>query len=110
MGPKVTNCCKPEQMGTKEHGKMLKRIHVLKDGRVPAKEAKNWKMEGKKEELSGKSIRSFKKFEMEVFHGAKRDCGILEEQDRGVLPREDGDVIRKYKAMHEKQGRKNNEG
>ena len=32
--------------GHKEHGKMLKRIQVLEDGRVPAKEAKNWEVEG----------------------------------------------------------------
>ena len=28
-------------LGTKEHGKMLKRIQILEDGRVLAKEAKN---------------------------------------------------------------------
>ena len=40
MGPKLMNCCKPEQMGTREYGKMLKRIQVLEDGRIPAKEAR----------------------------------------------------------------------
>ena len=44
-GPKLMSCCKPEQVGTKEHGKMLKRIQVLEDGRVPAKEARDWKIE-----------------------------------------------------------------
>ena len=39
MGPKLMNCCKPEQVGTKGHGQMLKRIQVLEDGRVLAKEA-----------------------------------------------------------------------
>ena len=39
------NCCKPE-FGTKEHGKVLKRIQILEDGKVPAKEAKNWNVEG----------------------------------------------------------------
>ena len=39
------DCCKPELVGTKEHGKMLKRTQILEDGRVPAKEAKNWKTE-----------------------------------------------------------------
>ena len=39
MGPTKMNCCRPKQVGTKEHGKMLKRIQVLEDGRVPAKEA-----------------------------------------------------------------------
>ena len=31
MGPKLINCCKPEQVGTEEYGKMLKRIQVLED-------------------------------------------------------------------------------
>ena len=35
------NCCKPDQVGTRGNGKMLKRIQILEDGRVPAKEAKN---------------------------------------------------------------------
>ena len=38
MGPKLMNCCKPEQVCTKEYGKMIKRIQVREDGRVPAKE------------------------------------------------------------------------
>ena len=25
MGPKLMNCCKPEQVGTNEYGKMLKK-------------------------------------------------------------------------------------
>ena len=40
MGPKLMNCCNLEQVGTKEHGKMLKRTHVLEDGRVPARKSK----------------------------------------------------------------------
>ena len=54
------NCCKPEQVDTKEYGKMIKRIQVLEDGRVLAKEARNWKIEGHKKEGSRKkSIRGF---------------------------------------------------
>ena len=45
------NCCKPEHVGTKEHGKMLKRIKVLEDGRIPAKEARNRLKDKKKEEF-----------------------------------------------------------
>ena len=37
---KKMNCCRPEQMGTTEFGKMLKRIQTLEEGRVPAKEAR----------------------------------------------------------------------
>ena len=40
MAPKLMNCCQTEQMGTKEYGNMLKRIQVLEDGRVSAKEAR----------------------------------------------------------------------
>ena len=36
-GPKLMDCCKPELLGTKERDKMLKRIQILEDGRVPAK-------------------------------------------------------------------------
>ena len=54
MGPKLMNCCKPEPMGTQGHGKMLKRIQVLEDGRVPAKEAQNWKIERQKRRITRK--------------------------------------------------------
>ena len=43
MGPKLMNCCKPKQGSTKGYGKMQKkRIQILEDGRVPAKEARKW--------------------------------------------------------------------
>ena len=42
------NCCKPKQVGTKDHGKRLKRIQILEDVRVPAKEAKNERLKDKK--------------------------------------------------------------
>ena len=58
MEPKLRNCCKPEHVGTKENGKILERIQVLEDGRVAAKEARNWKIEGQKEESRGQNIRS----------------------------------------------------
>ena len=40
MGPKLANnCYKPEQMVIKEFGKIMKRIQILEEGRVPVKEA-----------------------------------------------------------------------
>ena len=36
---------------------MLKRIQILEDGRVSAKEAKNWKIEGQKRTITGKGCR-----------------------------------------------------
>ena len=44
MGPKMVNCCRPEQLGTKEFGKTMKR--------VPLKEAKNRIMEGEKKRIT----------------------------------------------------------
>ena len=41
MEPKLMNCCRMEQMGTKEFGKVMKRIQTLEERRVPAKETKN---------------------------------------------------------------------
>ena len=57
MGPKLRNCCKPVQVCTREHGKMLQRIQIVEDGRVPAKEAKNWRIEVKKRRITGKKYR-----------------------------------------------------
>ena len=74
MGPKLMKCCRLETMGTQDYGNMLKRIQVLEEGRVPAKEARS----------CGISLE-------------KRSCG-KEEHCR----RKRGDVIREYKAMHEK--------
>ena len=49
MGPKLVDCCKLEHVDTTDHGKMLKRIPFLEDGIAPAKEANNWRIEGKRE-------------------------------------------------------------
>ena len=72
MGPKLMNCCRPERVDTEEYGKMLKRIHTLEDGRVPAKEAtggsRNWRIEGQKKRITRKEYqRLVNKFEMEGF-------------------------------------------
>ena len=39
-------------MGTEEFGKMMKIIQILEEGRVPAKEAKNWRIEGEKKRIT----------------------------------------------------------
>ena len=54
------NWCRPEQMGTKEFGKLMIRIQILEEGRVPAKQTKEYQW-------------LLNKFEMEVsFNGTKR--------------------------------------
>ena len=62
MGPKPASCCMPEAMGTKEFGKMVKRIQTLEEGRVPTKEAKNWRSDGKKkksEKVVSNAVKQF---------------------------------------------------
>ena len=93
MGPTLTNCCKPEQVGTKEYGQMVKRIQIL----GPYQGVKNWKIVGQKRRITGKDCRRLSnEFETGGFMAQK---SLL--HDRGALPREEGDVVREYKAMHE---------
>ena len=54
MEPKLVTRCRPEQMGAKEFGKMWKIIQTLEEGRVPAKEAKHWRVEGEKKIIARK--------------------------------------------------------
>ena len=66
MGPTLTNGCKTERVGTKEHGKMLKQTQFLEDGRVPAKEARGWKIEGEKKRITKNEYKRLRnKFELE---------------------------------------------
>ena len=76
MGPKLMNCCMPELVGTKDFGKMVKRIQTLEEGIVPAKEAKNWRIEGEKRRTTRKEYRRLlNNFEMEM---AQKACGRLQ--------------------------------
>ena len=62
MGLKLMNCCKLEQMGTKEFGKMLKRIQTLEEGRVTAKEEKlenRWRKEKNYEKGILEAVKQF---------------------------------------------------
>ena len=68
LGRCEMNCCKPEHVGIKEHGKMLKRIQVLENGRVPAKKTRDWKIEGSKKRITMKENKeNLDEFEMGGF-------------------------------------------
>ena len=59
-------------MGTQEYCKMLKRIQVLEDGRVPAVEARNWSIEGQKRRITRQEYqRLLNKLERESFMAQK---------------------------------------
>ena len=80
MGPKLMNCCKPGPMGTKEHGKMIKRVQTPEDGRVPAKEANGWRIEGQKKRITREEYqRLVNKFEIEGLM-AQKACGTLQKK------------------------------
>ena len=106
MGPKLMNCCRPGQVDTKEFWKMVKRIQILEEGRVPAKEAKNWRIDGEKKRITRKAYkRLLHNFEMEGLMEQKGLWNLAKEKtmkERGELPNEEeGDVVREYEAMHE---------
>ena len=98
------NRCKPEKVGTKEDRKMLKRIQFFEEGKSLLRKREIGKLKDKKRTTRKKYSRLWNEFETGGFMAQKRamECGrrkMLE--DRGALPKEDGDQLRKYKAMHE---------
>ena len=68
----TVNCCKPQQVGTKGCGKMLKRIQLFEDGRVPAKEAKTGRLKEKRGQLPGRNIEECEISLRWRIHGPKR--------------------------------------
>ena len=62
--------------------RMLERIQMLEDGRVPAKEAKDWEIEGKKRRITRKEyIILIKDFELEGFVAQKELWTLRERTD-----------------------------
>ena len=76
------------------------------DGRIPAKKARDRKIEGQQSRITWKEYkRLLNEFEIEGFIAQKGFWNLARQkrlQDRGAWPKEEGDVIREYKAMHEK--------
>ena len=92
-------------MDTNEFGKMMKRVQILEEGRVPAKETKNWRIEGEKKRISRKEYQwLLNKFEMEGLMAQEGLWNLAKEKimkERGELLNEEGDAVREYKAAHE---------
>ena len=63
------------------------------------------KLKGKKERVTRKECKRLREeFEVGGFMAQKGLCNIATKrmlEDRGALPREDGDLLREYQAMHE---------
>ena len=70
---------------------MIKQIQILEDDRVPAKEAKDWKMEGKKRRISMKEFqRLLNEFELE---------GLMAQKGLWNLARERKDCRREVPCL-----------
>ena len=48
----------PKKMDTQQYGQRFKRLLMLADGRVSARNARGWKLEGRKEESPGNNVRN----------------------------------------------------
>ena len=97
--------CKPGKLDTKEDGQMLKLILTLEEERVLAKNARGWKIEGQRRRVTRKQCKRLREeFEVGGFMAQKGLWNIAKKrmlEGRGALPREDGDLLREYQAMHE---------
>ena len=56
MGPKLTNCCRTEQMDTKEFSKMIEKNSNSRGRRVPAKRGKELENRGRTEKNYKKGV------------------------------------------------------
>ena len=88
----------PQPLATKDFGKLVKRIQILEEGRVPAKEAHNWRIEGEKKRTTRKEYRRLlNNFEMEGLMAQKGLWKLAKEKtikERGELPNKEGDAVR----------------
>ena len=98
--------CKTVKIDPTTHGTMENRILVLEVQRVPAKNARGWKIEGhkKKGHQEGMPKRFGESLAWEVSwlrKGYATSPKREKKEERGALPKEDGDLLRGYQAMHE---------
>ena len=97
------NHCKTEKMATRKCGHMLKRISPLEEERVPAKNSRGWKIARQKKRVTRMECKRLgKEFEVGGSMAQKELWNIKKSmlEHRGALPREDGDLLREYQAMH----------
>ena len=92
------NRCRPAKKGTNEHGKMLTTILMPGKGEVPDRYAGERKVEGGKRRATSKECkRPRQEFEVGGFMAQKGLWNVSKKrmlEDRGVLSKEEGDLIR----------------
>ena len=108
-------------MDTQQYGQRFQRLLMLADGRVSARNARGWKLEGRKEESPGNNVRNclrkdgiITRSERKWLREELEDGGFVLQkkvlwniahtrvlEGRGAVPKEDGDLFREYQAMRE---------
>ena len=103
LGPKLMNRCRPESKDTKEYGKCC--LIILQKEECQTEARKDGHVKGKEEESQEESARGQgKNSKLEVSCRKKGSWNIVKKrmlEDRGALPKEEGDLIIEYKAMHD---------
>ena len=88
---KWMNRCKPKKIDTKQYGKMIKRILILEEERVCAKNARGWNIEKQKRRVTDKEYKRVRgEFEVGGFMTQQGLWNIIEKrmlEDRGVPPK-----------------------
>ena len=88
------------QAGENGHERIWKDV-----GRVLAKNAKGWNVEGRKNMVTRKECyRLLEEFEVGGFMALKGSWNVAKRrmlEDRGALSKEDGDLLREYQAKHQ---------
>ena len=92
-------------MDTKDDGKMLKRIFILVEGRVPDRNARGWKIEGQKGRVTRKGCTRLRgrNLKWEACMAQKELWSIAEKkmlEDRRTWPKEDGHLLREHQTTH----------
>ena len=106
MGPELMNICHPEEKGTKEWSKMLRRMLLLEEAKVPAKAAKDWPVEGKKVQITTEESKRLKReFEEDGQIMARKGLWNMAKRrkmmERRAIPDEMGDNVRECLTMGE---------
>ena len=97
------NCCKPEQVGTKEYGKKLKRIQILEDGRSLPKRQETGRLKDERTELMKRNTEDCRMSLGWEDSWNKKVSGISQERNaagRRCTALEEGDIVREYETMH----------
>ena len=104
MGPKLMNCCRLEQMDTKELGKIVKENKFSRKKESQPKKQRIGESREKRKITRKEYERLLNNFEMEGLMAQNGLRNLAKEKikkEGRELPNEEEDVVREHKAVHE---------